>query len=341
MLLLKTALKNILGGGKKTWLNVAVISFTMVVMVGMIALIDGWMAETKTNTRDWETGDGQWWHPAYDRYDLFTLQDAHGVIPQELSRWIADGDATPQLIMQATLYPQGRMHNIILRGVDPSQTLLALPSEMLLREAKGYLPILIGSRMAQASKLTEGEVVMLRWRDRNGVFDAREAMVVGVFGNKVPAIDSGQVWVSLDDLYAMTGMHNEATLVITSPACPVAQEAEGWRFRDLSFLMADIEAMISAQWVEAGVIFLLLTALCLLAIYDTQTLSIFHRQKEIGTYVALGMTPRQVIALFTLEGTLFCLLAIGAGLIWGAPLLYLFGKVGMAFPGSYEALRPV
>ena len=47
----------------------------------------------------------------------------------------------------------------------------------------------------------------------------------------------------------------------------------------------------------------------MLAIFDTQILSIFRRQKEIGTYVALGYTRREVVGLFTVEGTMHAVLA--------------------------------
>jgi ABC-type antimicrobial peptide transport system permease subunit len=76
------------------------------------------------------------------------------------------------------------------------------------------------------------------------------------------------------------------------------------------------------------VIFLLLA---MLAIFDTQTLSIFRRQREIGTLVAMGMTPRQVMWHFTLEGTFNSLLSFVVGAIWGTPLLWYMVNKGITF----------
>ena len=53
----------------------------------------------------------------------------------------------------------------------------------------------------------------------------------------------------------------------------------------------------------------ILLMLAMLAVFDTQVLSIFRRQKEIGTYIALGMTRKQVVTLFTLEGAMHAVLA--------------------------------
>jgi ABC-type lipoprotein release transport system permease subunit len=87
----------------------------------------------------------------------------------------------------------------------------------------------------------------------------------------------------------------------------------------------------SAQ-AEGIVIFIILLSIALLSIFDTQILSIFRRQKEIGTYVALGMTPRKVMGLFTLEGTMYSMLATFVSIVWGTPFLLWFAQVGYPMP---------
>ena len=76
----------------------------------------------------------------------------------------------------------------------------------------------------------------------------------------------------------------------------------------------------------------LIAPLAMLAVFDTQILSIFRRKKEIGTLVALGMTRKEVVALFTIEGSMHGILAAIAGAIYGAPLLVLFAKHGWTMP---------
>jgi ABC-type lipoprotein release transport system permease subunit len=58
-------------------------------------------------------------------------------------------------------------------------------------------------------------------------------------------------------------------------------------------------------------------------------LSIFRRQKEIGTYIALGMTRRQVVGIFTVEGGAHSILATLLGAAYGIPLFILLDKVGI------------
>ncbi len=82
----------------------------------------------------------------------------------------------------------------------------------------------------------------------------------------------------------------------------------------------------------------MLLALGLLAVFDTQVLSIFRRQKEIGTYIALGMTRVQVLKIFTVE--VRCTVFFGgiAGLILGVPLFYYTATQGINVGSEIEGM---
>jgi ABC-type antimicrobial peptide transport system permease subunit len=61
-------------------------------------------------------------------------------------------------------------------------------------------------------------------------------------------------------------------------------------------------------------------------------LSIFRRQKEIGTYVALGYTRQQVVGLFTVEGAMHAVLAALAAAVYGIPFFIWQAHAGMKIP---------
>ncbi|MFP3472419.1 FtsX-like permease family protein, partial [Micrococcus sp. SIMBA_144] len=81
------------------------------------------------------------------------------------------------------------------------------------------------------------------------------------------------------------------------------QERNGWNFIPKETLLEDINKLIASKKISGSIMYLLLLAIALLAIFDTQVLSVFRRQKEIGTYIAMGMTRLQVVGLFTVEGS--------------------------------------
>jgi ABC-type lipoprotein release transport system permease subunit len=188
--------------------------------------------------------------------------------------------------------------------------------------------------MAESTGLMEGDYVTVRWRDRNGTFDATEVKIMTVFETTVPTVDVGQVWLPLDKLQDMMLMPGEATLLIRAPEAGVPPAADPWVFKDQDFLLSDIEAIIKAKGSVGLIIWGILLLMAMLAVFDTQVLSIFRRQKEIGTYVALGMTKGQVVGLFTLEGAMNSVLAALVGALYGIPLLLMQAVKGIKIPLS-------
>jgi ABC-type lipoprotein release transport system permease subunit len=298
-------------------------------------VIEGWNRQAKTDTIEWEVGGGEYWHELYDPYDPLTLNDGHGQVPAEINQLCINGEAVPVLVSQASLYPEGRLRNIILKGIDPSQKIIKLPASSLQGDTS-VINALIGTRMANANRLKEGDIVTLRWRDVKGTFDASEIRIAGIFHTNVPGIDNNQVWISLDRLRKMTGLDYQATYIILKQGFTSQPTVPGWIYKGHDVLLSEIDAVIKAKSISGVVIYLILLSLALLAVFDTQVLSIFRREKEIGTYIALGMTRWQVVRLFTLEGAMHSILSVIAAAIWGTPLLYMLAKKGFAMPKGSE-----
>ena len=333
MLAFKLALRNLLGAGLRTWLNVIVLSFSFIIIIWTKGLLAGWDRQAKNDMIRWEVAGGQYWHHDYDPYDPFTLSDSHGPVPEELSARINDSSVVPVLITQGTVYPQGRMHSILIKGIPPGQKLIELPSTKLTGD-EGEIPAIIGKATALSTGLKEGDYVTLRWRDRNGTFDATEIKITSVFETTVPTVDAGQVWLPLEELRRMMLMPGEATILITAVNFGNAPAIEGWIFKDQKTLLSDIDKIIKAKSSAGVIIWGIMLLMAMLAVFDTQVLSIFRRQKEIGTYVALGMTRGQVVGLFTLEGAMNSVLAALVGAIYGIPLLMLQSARGVKIPLS-------
>jgi len=336
MLAIKLAFRNLIGAGLRTWLNVTVLSIAFVIIVFYNGMLDGWNQQALTDTKEWKVGNGELWHSGYDPYDPFCLQDAHALVTGKAKTLVDARQLTPILITQATIYPQGRMQNIYLKGVDPDQQIIKLPSALFKSETND-VPAIIGKRMAEASKLHKGDRVLVRWRDKNGTFDTREVKIVSVFNSNVQSVDNNQIWIPLGVLQHLTGMENEATLLIAGKNYPGGSIAV-WQFKDLNYLLKEIKDIIRTKKVGAAVIYGLLLSIALLAIFDTQVLSIFRRQKEIGTYIALGMTRIQVIAIFTIEGSAHSLFAILLGSVYGIPLLWYIQNAGIPMPKSVDSM---
>ncbi len=331
MLSLKLAYRNLIGAGLRTWLNVIVLSFSFVIIIWNKGLLNGWNEQAKRDMIDWQIGGGQYWQKDYDPYDMFTINESHSVIPDRISDDIQNGLLTPILINTATIYPEGRMQNVLLKGILPEQKILKLPTDKLQKNSD-EISILIGSRMAESNKLQVGDYFTIRWRDANGTFDAADAKVVDIFHANVPIVDQGKIWLSLEQLQKMLQTPNEATMLITENNSVEKEEISGWVFRGHDYLLKEMDNLIKMKNVGGSIFYGILLALALLSIFDTQILSIFRRQKEIGTEIALGMTRWQVVRLFTVEGAMHSVFAAILAAIYGIPLLTWQAKVGLAMP---------
>ena len=337
MLTLKLALRNLLHAGLRTWLNVVALSFSFVAIIFLQGFYDGLNDQAEHATIAALYGGGQYWHSAYDPYDPLSLEDAHGSLPAALQALVAHDSAAALLVRRGTIYPQGRFRSILLKGIDPDQHVLSIPSA-LLKDTSGGIPALIGSRMARSAGLNKGDMLTVQWRDVHGTFDARDVRIVDVFRSNVQEIDNEQIWLPLDRLQEFTRTPGQATLVVVKPGAVVTKELPGWVSRDLGFLLKDLHTFVRMKSVGASIMYLLLLVLAMLAIFDTQVLSIWRRRKEMGTLMALGMTRGRVIGLFTMEGALHSILAAVVAALYGIPLLAFSAVHGFLLPNATDTL---
>ncbi len=334
MLIPKLAYRNIVGAGIRTWLNVIVLSIAFVTIIWVQGLIEGMGKFAMDDMIDKELGGGQFWHRVYDPYDPLTVEDAHGQPPPQLTELVSRKLAQPILITSGAIYPDGREQNLLIKGIDPKQEIMNLPTSILETRDPDTIPALIGTRMAKQTGLKKGDFVTMRWRDVHGTFDATDIRIAEIMNVTVPSVDNGQVWIPIDDLRKMLqSAPDEATLFVLAKNIETIPQASGdWIYRDLDYLLSDILELIKTKSASTTILYALLLGMALLAIFDTQVLAIFRRRKEMGTLMALGMTRSKIISLFTLEGAMHALLALLVGAVYGVPLLYLTAKKGIPLP---------
>lgn len=330
-LAIKLAYRNLIGAGLRTWLNVIVLSFSFVVIIWLKGIMSGWDYQAKTDMTNWEIGGGQYWQENYDPLDPFTLLDSHAPIPAELQPEINAGAVLPMLIVQGTIFPEGRMQAVNIKGIPSDQKISKIPTQKL-DTATDAIPAVIGAMMARNSRLKTGDLLTLRWRDANSTFDAADIVIVDIFSSNVPAAELSQVYITLDKLQEMMLLPGEATTLTFGESKENRSEISGWTLKTKTMLTKQVDEMIKTKSAGQTILFAILLLLAMLAIFDTQVLSIFRRQKEIGTYIALGYTRGQVVGLFTVEGTMHAVLAAIVSMIYGMPFLLWQAKVGWTMP---------
>ena len=165
MLIPKLAYRNIAGAGIRTWLNVFVLSIAFVTIIWLQGLIEGMGKFAMEAMIDKEMGGGHFWHRVYDPFDPLTMEDAHARPSPQLAELVSKQQAEPILITTGTIYPDGREQNLLIKGINPRQKIVNLPTLVLETRGPDTIPALIGTRMAKQTGLNKGDFVTMRWRD--------------------------------------------------------------------------------------------------------------------------------------------------------------------------------
>lgn len=334
MLLIKLAIRNITHTGIRTWLNVIVLSVAFVAIILTEGIYEGGAQQVRDTEIDVNVGGGQFWNKNYDPLNPFSIDSSHSVIPDQLKDKIDAGDVVPVLIVQAAIFPRNIIQSVLIKGINPDQKVISLPTQFLKTQSDtNSIPGIIGSRMAKSTGLNEGDFVTARFKNINGTFDAVDIQIKKIFDINSPLADKDHIWVPLDDLQNRTQAYGKATILITNKRTKnISLNNPEWVFRDQDYLLQDINRNINRKRIYSTFIYILLLGLALIAIFDTQVLSIFKRRKEMGTLMALGMTKLNIIILFTIEGCITGLLSFLVGSVYGIPLLNYLSTNGIALP---------
>ena len=335
-MLLNIAFKNLIGAGIRTWLNVFVTSVSIFMIIFSSGMYSGMRQHALNVSIDTEIAGGAYWHPNYDPYDPITFEKSHAVTPHGLIELVGNGEAIEILVSQASIYPNGRVVPVVMKGITTEQDVLNLPTDIL-SNYNGYnIPVLIGRGMSSYAKLNIGDTFMIRWMDKDRTYDANQGEIVHIMDSDNFKIDMDHIWISLPILQEMLSMENQSTYVVYKDRYDKIINENNWIKRDVNYLIRDMEAIIEQDRPNAIMIYIILLALAAMGIFNAQTLSIFRRKKEIGTLMALGMHKRKVVLLFTLEGALNAVFAILLTFILFGPLLYYFSIYGIPLPIDYS-----
>ena len=322
-MLFKIAMKNLLGAKLRTWLNVFVTAISFFMIIFISAMYDGMREHAMQVSIDTEIAGGAYWHPEYDPLDPMTFEDAHSVPPVAVQALVDHEKAVPVLVSQASIYPNGRIMPVIMKGISPEQTIVNMPTQKLVTIDETAIPVMIGTGMAKDAKLEVGDSFTIRWLDADRTYDADEGTVVHIMETENFKLDMGHIWIPLEKAQTMLAMEEEATYVTFAKDVSPIDENGDWIPRDVKYLIRDMEALIKADEPNAAIMYIILLALAAMGIFNAQVLSIFRRGKEIGTLMALGMTRSRVVGLFTLEGGLNAFLAVIMTVILFGPVLWL------------------
>ena len=150
-MILGIAWKNFYRQGVRAFLNVLVTAFTMIALIFMLSLLNGFQLQATRNMVTTDMAGGQYRAPDFDILTPTEWGDRTIFVPDVLHT-LSSSSKAEVLVQQGLLFPNRRIYPVQLRGIEMEQSLLDLP----LSELKAYssklddiIPVIVGTRMAK------------------------------------------------------------------------------------------------------------------------------------------------------------------------------------------------
>ncbi|MGF1910954.1 ABC transporter permease [Vibrio kasasachensis] len=195
--------------------------------------------------------------------------------------------------------------------------------------------IMLGIDLARNLNVTIGDWVTLLATTTDGALNAYDFKVHGTFSTGVPELDKRQLYLHIDSAQSLLNSDKVSTVSVflfdlkqTQTAAEKigrliatdsqALELTPWSVR--AFYYQNVKSLYDRIFGIMGVIMALVV---FVSLFNTMTMSVTERTREIGTLSALGNLPNEIIAGFIREAGLLALLGSLIGSI-SAGLLTLF-----------------
>ncbi len=334
---IQLAWRNMWRNPRRTLITLVVVSAGLWSILFFNAFLNAWMQSSKDATLKLLIGSGQIHAREYmDNPNIKTVMAPPGARLRaalerpEIAAWSA------RLVLPGVIQSEYKTRPVNIAGVDPAteRRLSSIPAKIVRgRYLNGVDDdgVVLGLHMAKRLKTGLGRRVILMSQNADGTVSEQSFTVVGLF-------DANQ---KTEDFYVFTGraadqrfLHLNAEISEIAFAVPndadldpvltrlraAAPQLDVRSWRQLSTYLAATDSMMR------GVIYIWLAvvfSMMAIGIVNTQLMAVFERLHEFGLLRALGMTPRRVLMMVSLESLFLigvgCLvgMALAALTIWG------------------------
>lgn len=258
--------------------------------------------------------------------------------------------------------PAGHAEFAILRGIDPASE--GEPITDIVRQIRagefqlsetqsGYPPLLVGRGLADRFGLDPGDVVDVVSLQGVQVSPLgslvpkmRKFEVAGRFETGMYEYDNKFMYTGLPEAQNLTDMGTAVTgLEIRVPnameADVVARRLEDtlgyypYRAEDWKAMNSSLFSALRLEKLAMEIILLLIVVVAAFNIISTLVMVVTDKTREIGILKSMGLTSRQVLRVFMLQGVVIGVIGASLGAIGGFFLIWLLDRYKLiAIPGD-------
>ena len=212
--------------------------------------------------------------------------------------------------------------------------------------ADGGDVILIGRGMADVMNVKVGDRITMVGSDVHKQNRQRTMTVVGIYDIGIPSLERQTVYISLAEAQALFGLEGQSTEIqinikrlgeenkvvsALAPALP-GYEVESWNKN-----YPELETAINSKGAAMTIFGIIIICIAAIGILNLLLMAVYERTREIGLLGAMGLKPREIGALFVLEGALIGMIGAAAGVVVGLIINGIFTRVGLDY-GDFSSI---
>lgn len=354
MLELILAWRNIWRHARRTWLTIAAMVFSNVLLVFMISvqfatyqmMIDGSLKAF--------VGHIQLQTPGYLDEPAIRKAVPDIVSVAQSVRDNTTGTSVGARAMGFALASsEERSYGVQVVGVEPERepAISSIPGLI----GEGYYlneddpgGVVVGSVLARNLKISLGDELTLLGTGRDGSFAADVLTVVGIFESGMNELDRSMVQMHLprfqDTFFMQGGGHSVVVNYQDFEAVAAGYRQLQNRFAgrddivvlDWNAMQPGLRQAIQSDMASSWMMYAVLIVLVAFGVLNTQLMSVLERTREFGIVMALGLRARRMVRLIFLETALMAGVGLLGGILLGGILTAVLAHTGFTYPGMEE-----
>ncbi|EGR3239184.1 ABC transporter permease [Vibrio parahaemolyticus] len=209
--------------------------------------------------------------------------------------------------------------------------------------------VMLGVDLANNLSVNVGDWITLLATTTDGALNAYDFKVRGIYSTGVPELDKRQLYVHINSAQSLLGSDKVSALSVflfdTSLTNKVEQqvamilnkqkpsfgdqEVEITPWQERAFFYLKVKDLYDRIF---GIMGAVMALVVFVALFNTMTMSVTERTREIGTLSALGSYPREIIAGFLREAGLLALIGSLIGALFTALVTIFLMMVDVQMP---------
>jgi ABC-type lipoprotein release transport system permease subunit len=200
--------------------------------------------------------------------------------------------------------------------------------------------ILIGRGLAEVMAISVGDRITLVGSDVHKQNRQRTMTVIGIYDIGMPSLEKQSVYISLGEAQTLYGLAGRSTEIVVnlntvgqedSVVAAMAPSLPGYEVASWSENYPELETTINSKGAVMDIFGVIIIVIAGIGILNLLLMAVYERTREIGLLGAMGLKPREIAALFILEGGLIGIVGAAAGAAFGILLNGSFGRIGFDY----------